>query len=245
MNAEWKYDVAADLDQPLVDRLRRFPREPDMLVYGLRCVAAGAVRSWLKAVHRFQILGLENLPREGSFVMVANHSSHLDALCLLAALPFKKLHRAFPAAAQDYFFKSLPRTWVAAVAVNAFPFSRQTHIRQSMAVCHELLENPGNILILFPEGTRTTTGELGRFKPGIGILLAGSRIPAVPCHLHGAFQAWPKGNRLPRPSRITLSIGPAVNYESTLPGREAAEAIARDLEDRVKQLAAPVPSQRT
>jgi 1-acyl-sn-glycerol-3-phosphate acyltransferase len=90
------------------------------------------IRGWLHAYHRFEIVGLENLRDDGSFVMVANHSSHLDALCLLAAVPLRKLHRAFPAAAADYFFKSVPRVWVAAVVVNALPFARQVHVRQSL-----------------------------------------------------------------------------------------------------------------
>src|SRR5712691_9167680 len=99
---EWHYDPAQDLEQPLVERLRRFPREPDMLVYVLRSLAALTMRGWLRTYHRLEIVGRGNLPAEGSFVMVANHSSHLDALCLLSALPLKKLHRAFPAAAADY-----------------------------------------------------------------------------------------------------------------------------------------------
>src|SRR5436309_145300 len=145
----WRYEPAADLDQPLVERLRRFPREPDITVYGMRSLAALALRAWLQLYHRLQIVGRQHLPKEGSFVIVANHSSHLDTLCLLAALPLRKLHRAFPAAAQDYFFVSAPRLALAAVVVNALPFSRQTHIRQSLDLCRQLLANPGNILLLF------------------------------------------------------------------------------------------------
>src|SRR5437660_1559188 len=113
---KWRYDSARDLDQTLVERLRRFAREPDMLVYGLRSLVALIIRGWLRAYHRFEIVGLENLRDNGSFVMVANHSSHLDALCLLAAVPLRKLHRAFPAAAADYFFKSVPRIYVSHAA---------------------------------------------------------------------------------------------------------------------------------
>src|SRR5207248_1251992 len=100
----WHYEPAGDLEEPLIERLRRFPREPDMLVYGLRLAAALACRGGLRLYHRLAISGRENLPRDGSFVLVANHASHLDVLCLLAALPLARIHRAFPAAAQDYFF---------------------------------------------------------------------------------------------------------------------------------------------
>ena len=198
----WHYDSAQDVDLTAVDRLRRFPREPDMLVYGLRSVVALLIRAWLRAYHRFEIVGHEHLRTNRSFVMVANHSSHLDTLCLLAALPLRRLHRAFPAAAEDYFFRSVPRTWIAAVVVNALPFARQANVRQSLFVCAELLENPGNILIIFPEGTRSKDGRTQEFKCGIGALVAGRDVSVVPCYLDGAFRAWPKGRRLPRPKKF-------------------------------------------
>ena len=159
---KWRYESAADLDQPFIERLRHFPREPDMLVYGVRSLAALALRGWLSVYHRLEIVGRENLPANGSFVLVANHTSHLDTLCLLAALPLRQLHRAFPAAARDYFFVTAPRVAAAAIFVNALPFERQIHARQSLELCRHLLANPGNVLILFPEGTRSLDGALGK-----------------------------------------------------------------------------------
>jgi 1-acyl-sn-glycerol-3-phosphate acyltransferase len=234
---QWNYEPAADLDQPLAERLRRFPREPDLSVYALRSLAALIVRGWLKVYHRLEIHGRENLPTAGSFVMVANHASHLDTLCLLAALPLQKLHRTFPAAAQDYFFVSVPRLAVAAIVVNALPFGRQSQIRHSLELCRKLLENPGNILILFPEGTRTMDGRMGEFRPGIGQLIAGSQIPVVPCFLEGAFAAWPKGRNIPRPRKLQLRIGVPRTYAELPAGRESATRISEDLQRAVAALA--------
>jgi 1-acyl-sn-glycerol-3-phosphate acyltransferase len=233
----WVYESAQDLDRGMVERLRQFPREPEMLVYGMRSLAAFALRTWLRTYHRLEIHGREHLPKEKSFVLVANHTSHLDTLCLLAALPLRKLHRAFPAAAADYFFESVPRIWVAAVVVNALPFGRQTHIKQSLALCQHLLENPGNVLIIFPEGTRSGTGNIGRFKPGIGALVAGRDIPVLPCYLSGAFNAWPKGKLCPRPVKLRLRIGEARGFASVTPGKDAADAIAAQLEQGVRTMA--------
>jgi 1-acyl-sn-glycerol-3-phosphate acyltransferase len=232
----WQYEPAPDLDQPLAERLRRFPREPDLTIYGLRSLAALLMRGWLRLYHRLEIIGCENLPPQGSFVMIANHTSHLDTLSLLSALPLRKLHRAFPAAAQDYFFVSVPRLAVAAVVVNALPFGRQKHIRQSFEHCRLLLSNPGNILILFPEGTRTATGQMGRFKPGIGLLVAGTELPVVPCHLSGGFKAWPKGKLIPRPRKLRLRIGAPRNFSALAPGKEAAEQVCADLQKAVAGL---------
>lgn len=209
-----------------------------MLIYGIRALAALGIRAWLCLYHRLEVIGREHLPAEGSYVLAANHTSHLDTLCLLSALPVKKLHRTFPAAAADYFFTSVPRITMAAVVVNALPFDREMHFRQSLNLCKELLANRGNVLILFPEGTRSTTGEIGEFKPGIGLLLAGTDVPVLPCHLAGAFEAWPKGRRLPRPGRLRLIIGAPRNYVALKPGKESALHICQDLREAVLELGA-------
>ena len=96
----WHYDTSEQLDKTLVERLRHFPREPDMLGFGLRSASAVLIRAWLRIYHRLSIVGRGNLPREGSYIIVATHASHLDTLAIVSALPLGKLHRVFPAAAK-------------------------------------------------------------------------------------------------------------------------------------------------
>jgi 1-acyl-sn-glycerol-3-phosphate acyltransferase len=236
MMAVWHYEPACDLDQTISQRLRRFPREPDILCYAIRSVAACIIRLWLRTYHGLRIEGRENLPAEGSFVLVCNHASHMDALCLLSALPLRRLHQAFPAAAADYFFVSLPRLAISVLVVNALPFHRNLHVRQSLSLCRELLANPGNILIVFPEGTRSGNGAVGSFKPGIATLLAGSTIPVVPCYLSGAALALPKGCWLPRPVPLRLTIGKPRVYSAHGREKESIADICSDLREAVLQL---------
>jgi 1-acyl-sn-glycerol-3-phosphate acyltransferase len=233
----WLYDSAEDLQQPLVERLRTFPRKPDMLVFGLRCLTAVLLRSWLKVYHRLRIVGRENLPTDCSFVLVANHSSHLDALCLLSSLPLRKLQCAFTAAAKDYFFVSGPRVLLSAVVVNALPFDRQNGPRHSLGLCTQVLESPGNILILFPEGTRSATGTVEEFRPGVGHILAGRDVPVVPCYLAGAHAAWPKGAYLPRPWSVQLTIGKPRSYPHLKRDKDSAVFICNELRAAVLALA--------
>ena len=230
------YDSVRDLDQAPTDRLRQFPREPDMLVYGLRSLGALIIRGLLHIYNHFEIIGHQNLRTNRSLIIVANHCSHMDTLCLLAALPLRKLHRAFPAAASDYFFQSVPRLWAAAILVNALPFARQARVRQSLSLCRELLANPGTILIIFPEGTRSTTGEVGEFKSGIGALLAGRDVAVAPCFIDGSFQAWPKGKRFPRPRRVRLVVGMPRNYRDRGTDKIGICAIAAELRAAVNEL---------
>ncbi|MFP5246465.1 MAG: lysophospholipid acyltransferase family protein, partial [Thermoanaerobaculia bacterium] len=176
----WQYEPTADFDKSPIEKLRTFPRQPDMLVYALRLVLHTVLRVWLRIYHRYRVLGREHLPLERPFAMIANHGSHLDAISLLSALPLLRIQRAYPAAAKDYFFTSMPKIAFSAVAMNAMPFDRKENPRESLALCRELLETPGHVLIIFPEGTRTPTGEMQAFKPGIGFLTAGTNIPVVP-----------------------------------------------------------------
>jgi 1-acyl-sn-glycerol-3-phosphate acyltransferase len=220
-------------ERKAVARLRRFPRKPDPLVTGLRALAALLIRGLLRLYLRFEIIGAENLPNDTeSFVLVANHSSHLDSVCLLAALPLARLPRAFPVAAEDYFFRSLPRTWFAAVLMNALPFGRQMRVRESLALCRRLLAQPGHVLIIFPEGTRSRSGATQPFRAGIGALLAGGDVKVLPCYVEGAFRAWPKGRRLPRPSKVRLIIGQARQFSE----EEKADEIAAKLREAVEAL---------
>jgi 1-acyl-sn-glycerol-3-phosphate acyltransferase len=236
MMDSWHYEPTADYDQAPIERLKNFPRHPDLVVYTVRSLTNLIIRGLMRVWHRFEIAGRENLPAEGSFVLVANHGSHLDAPALLAALPLRKIHRAFPAAASDYFFTNLSKLVFSAVVVNAMPFDRKDNPRQSLAVCRQLLDAPGHILILFPEGTRTTDGAIGRFKPGIGFLTAGTPIPVVPCYLHGAHRAWPKGKWLPRPRKLRLIIGTPLQFPELAPEKEDAVKIAERLREAVVEL---------
>jgi 1-acyl-sn-glycerol-3-phosphate acyltransferase len=230
---QWHYDPAADLDLRLLESLRDFPRAPDLLICGARSLAAVVLRCWLRVYHRLTIVGRQNLPADRSFMMIANHASHLDTLCLLAALPLSRLHRAFPVAARDYFCASSPRALLTKVIVNALPFERCLAPWRSLSVCAHLLQSPGTVLIYFPEGTRSGGPEPGEFKPGVALLAAGRDIPVVPCHLAGTHAALPKGAWWPRPRAVRLTIGRPRVYAHLPATKESARRICRELREAV------------
>jgi 1-acyl-sn-glycerol-3-phosphate acyltransferase len=233
----WSYEPVSAPESASA-RMRRFPRDPDMTVYAIRTASQLVVRALLRGYNRFEVRGGENLPAHGSFVMVCNHSSHLDAVCLTASLPIARVHRAFPAAAADYFFSTVPRSIFSIVVINGLPFDREHDSAGSLDTCRRLLAQPGNVLILFPEGTRSPSGALGRFRSGVGRLVAGTATPVVPCHLAGAHEAWPKGAVLPRPRTLSLRIGhPRVFLDMRADDRAAAAAIGARLRDDVLALA--------
>src|SRR5437762_938580 len=101
---EWRYEPARDLALKGDERRKSLHREVGLesaiSCFLWRCLT----RSYLSLAHRLQIRGHENLPKRGSFVLIANHSSHLDAVVLAAALPNRSVGRVFPIAAGDTFF---------------------------------------------------------------------------------------------------------------------------------------------
>ena len=230
------YEHGAPLSLPAIER---FPRPHEIWVSLLRSGIQLTMRGALRTFHRLEIGGQENLPLDRSFIMVCNHSSHLDAVCLLASLPLTRVNRAFPVAAADYFFSTPLRSMLSVIAVNGLPIDRH-HGRDGLATCREILNVPGHVLIIFPEGTRTCSGELGRFRSGVARLVAGTPTPVVPCHLSGAFEAWPKGRALPRPFPLQLRIGPSrtfADFSST--DAAAISCISSQLRDDVVALSAP------
>ncbi len=232
---QWHYDPTLDLNQDLIERLRLL-QEQAPLMCGIRRLTAGVLRCWLRVYHRFTIVGRHNLPADRSFILIANHASHLDTLCLLSALPIRRLHRAFPAAAKDYFCASAPRALLAGLVANVLPFERHCAPWQSLSACACLLQSPGNILILFPEGTRSGAYEPAEFKPGVGLLAAGRDLPVVPCHLAGTHAALAKGAWIPRPRGVRLTIGAPRSYAHLPATKESARQICDELRQAVISL---------
>ena len=99
-----------------------------------------------------------------------------------------------------------------------------------------LLEEPC-AYILFPEGTRSRDGRMGRFKCGLGMLVAGTEVPVVPCHLRGTFAALPPHRRWPRFRRITLTFGAPLRFAGAANDRDGWEGVAASTEAAIRSLA--------
>ena len=225
----WTYTPSPLLDKTLAERLTTFPRDPTLTVYGVRFVGMLALKAIFASYFRLEIIGRKHIPRSGPFVLVANHASHLDAVALACALPVRQWHHAYAAAAQDYFFQGIFRSFIAVVFTNAVPFDRREDPKRSLELCADLLHVSHEALIMFPEGTRSTDGELHEFRPGVGKLVAGTTTPVLPAYIDGAFRAWPKGSAIPRPRRVRIGIGEPRRYPDAAPSRAGAAAVAADL----------------
>ena len=227
---------ARDLGLAPGERLRSQAREAGLGGTLLQGAWRRMLRGYLRAAHALVVEGRENLPAAPPFVLVANHCSHLDALTLSAVLGGEAARRAHVLAAGDYFFGNAAAAAFAAYAVNALPVWRRRTGRRDIATLRERLAQDRLVYILFPEGTRSRDGRMGHFQPGLGALVAGTHVPVVPCHLHGAHAAWPAGRSLPRPGPLRLVIGAPADFAGLGNDRAGWEEVARRCEASVLRL---------
>ena len=175
----------------------------------LSMTLAGLFRFGVWAIYRgyFSIKpnGLENLPREQPYIIAANHSSHLDTLAVMTVLGDES-KRLRVLAAKDYWFSTRFKSWFSGELLKFVPFDRHANFLQGLRISQEVLKQ-NECLLIYPEGTRSVTGELQPFKPGLGLLAYETGSPIIPTYINGTYHALPKGRSLPRKSRIQVTFG--------------------------------------
>lgn len=234
---EWKYKSAGDFGLPLRQRLLSTRRESGLVSSLTRHACWIGTTAYLRTYHRLSIEGRTNLPAKPPFVLIANHTSHLDIMLLAAALPMGLRECAYPIAAGDTFFETPARRVFSWMMLSALPLWRKKSVRHAIEDLRDRLTSEPVVYMLFPEGTRTRTGEIGRFKPGLGMLVAATEVPVVPCKLTGSFESMPPGSTLPRPRKIRLKVGKPLTFEDAPNDRRGWNRIAEDLERSVRELA--------
>jgi 1-acyl-sn-glycerol-3-phosphate acyltransferase len=233
---DWKLQPARDLHQFGLIRYRNPLREHGLVSSVLRLLWWSGVRLFLGIVNRLEIRGKKHVPPRGPFVLVANHESHLDALVLACAVPLSLRDQLFPLAAGDVFFETPAIAAFAAHLLNALPVWRRNAGRHGLADLRKRLLEEEGVYILFPEGGRSRDGAMKPFKPGIGMLVAGTPAAVVPCYLDGPFEAFPAGTMIPRGHKVRLRIGAPLVFADIANDRAGWDHIRTTLEQEVARL---------
>ena len=236
--SHWSLRPARDLGMAPLDRNKSVKRETGIFGYAIRNVWWLGVGTFLKLWNRFQVIGQENIPAQLPFVLVANHSSHLDVIALTLAVPLAERGNIFALAAEDHFFRKVGSTLFASTLINALPMSRSGDGkgREDIQMFRERLLQDRLGIIVFPEGTRSRDGTMGRFRSGIGNLVGGTSILVVPCYIDGAHQAFPPDRKVIRRKPVTIRIGAPLSFATLSPSKEGCAEIAARLEERVRAL---------
>jgi 1-acyl-sn-glycerol-3-phosphate acyltransferase len=195
-------------------------------------------RHWVVSRHvqryctPFTVRGRDRLRgMRGPALIMVNHTSHFDTVVAFHVLPEHVRSRTAVAAAADRFYRRSKRGWWFSLFYNAFPIDRRGGGANTLAYPRSLLERGWSVLI-YPEGTRSTTGEMGAFHHGVSMLALQARVPVIPIHTQGLPDVMPKGQRTPMPAPVRVQIGAPVwlNDVASVPeGTARLEQAMRDL----------------
>ena len=182
--------------------LRQVPR---WYARAFRAVMTGIYRNYFS----LKCYGLEHIPQGKPYIIMPNHTSHLDTLTVITALG-KRAYQLWVLAARDYWFATRLQGWFARTCLNALPIEREgnfTEFLQDLRTANEVMAQHNGLLI-FPEGTRSLDGKLQPFQPGIlSLLIYGPNVPIIPAYIDGTYHALPKGRNLPKKHPVRIIFG--------------------------------------
>ncbi|MEO8376863.1 MAG: lysophospholipid acyltransferase family protein [Candidatus Sumerlaeota bacterium] len=230
----WTYKTSKDIALGPRERTFSVARETTLISSITQFLSWTTIKTYLRVFHRLKIIGSFPPDLKPPFVVVANHSSHLDAMILAAALPVHLRDHVFLVAAGDVFFKDAKRAFLSSLLLNCLPMWRKSAGPQAMKELRARMMEPHTGLILFPEGARSRDGRMLPFKPGIGMMIAGTPATVLPCRIRGAFRACPPEKGMPRPYQIILSVGKPLSFENATHNRKGWEEVVAECESAVR-----------
>ena len=232
-------DAEASFDMP------RWNQSSPMKMTRRLCLGGGLL-PLTRLFARMTVDGLEHLDAvQGPVVFASNHQSYMDTPVILAALPPTRRYDVATAMAKEFFtpffhpaghsrrarFTNGLNYYLVTAFFNAFPLpQRESGTRQALRYAGELI-GAGSSLIIFPEGRRTSGGEVDRFQAGAAMLATRLDVPVVPVRLRGLDTVWGVGQRMVVPGPVQVSFGPHLRLADADIG-----TLARRLEEAVKAL---------
>ena len=162
----------------------------------------------------------------GPYIIAANHSSHLDVGAIMAAVTARRgraeAERLHVLGARDYFFNKPLKSWFFSRFFNVVPIRREQTGLDGLRTAKGILAK-GEPVLIFPEATRSRSGKMQTFKPGLGLLAYEANVPVIPAYIQGTYQALPAGKVIPKALPLKIKFGAPLSMEETT----AAAAPAR------------------
>ncbi len=185
---------------------------------------------------RGEVAGLENLPERGSFLLAANHASHLDPFLIGS-----QVQRQIAFFARKTLWKPGFSSWwldtVGTIPVDRDGGQALSAIKRVLRV---LKDDRG--LILFPEGTRSPDGNLQTPKPGVGMIACSTQVPVVPVRIFGSYEAFGRGRGVRLGTPVSIVFGPPIppaEYDDPAAGKERYQVASNRIMARIAGLRMP------
>lgn len=190
-------------------------------------------RPFLRVYFRHETYGLENIPEKDGAVVATNHASNIDPPLVGADVNRPLFTMAKQSLHEAPVLGSLIRR------LYSFPVRRGVIDTSALRTAVSLLEKD-NLVLMFPEGTRSPDGEIKEARPGVGKIVAEAGAPVVPGYVSGSFQAFPKGGTVPKPCKTSVHFGEPIPFEQFQVGktlnRDDYESISRKILDSVRSI---------
>ncbi len=191
---------------------------------------------------RPRVVGRENVPATGAFIIASNHLSFIDSM----VIPLMAPRRVGYLAKAGYFTRRGVRGWFTRTwftALGALPVERQTHraAQEALDTAMTVLRAGGGFGI-YPEGTRSRDGRLARGKTGVAWLALTADCPVVPVGITGTDRIQPVGATWPRPHRCTVVFGKPLTFPEHR-GQAGSNRARREETDRIMEAIAELSGQ--
>ncbi len=175
------------------------------------------LRVLYKTYFHLELHNRRNLPQGGPFIIAANHASHLDGGAMISAVSAaagaKEAQKLHVLGARDYFFNTPFKSWFFSTLLNLVPVEREETSLAGSRMVKSIL-SAGESVLIFPEGTRSRTGQIQEFKAGVGLIALELRVPVIPAYIGGTYEAMPPGKLFPRRQGVKVFFGPAIRPEA-------------------------------
>jgi 1-acyl-sn-glycerol-3-phosphate acyltransferase len=177
--------------------------------------------------------GIEHVPASGPFVLVPNHTSFADHFVLETILFALRGHGGFYLTKAESFRSPVSRLWFE--SVGALPVDRDKPARELLDLTSGVLHR-GEALVVYPEGTRNTSGTLLPFKDGAFRFADRAGVPVIPVGMHGTADILPAGTLRPRPFRARVIFGQPIRLDQRQPRATRLRQAVAQAEDAVREL---------
>ncbi|MCK5579721.1 MAG: AMP-binding protein [Candidatus Omnitrophica bacterium] len=222
--------------------MKKIDLSPGCLAKMWTLMVSGFLRILFQTVWQMKIVGVENIPKKGPFLLCPNHGSYLDGFLVAAAMSRPLRKDLFFIGYRAYFEVFFVRNIIKFIRV--IPVDPATHLVEAMQASAYVLRE-GKAVCIFPEGERSIDGEVKEFKKGVGILAQELGVPLVPVYIDGSYEAWPRTKKFPRPYPVEITFGKPLDEKdlkaagSRLGAQDDYQAIASGVREEVVRLKKP------
>ncbi len=187
-------------------------------------------RIWYGIIFRTRVIGAENIPKSGAFILAANHVSNWDPPFLGTFIEREVCYMG-----KEELFKNPVMAWICR-HLYVFPVKRGAADKTAIKTAVKILRD-GKCLGIFPEGTRSKTGKLGRAEAGVSLIAAMTKAPIVPAAIVDTEKIFSRAVKFPR---LAVVYGAPMKFSGSTKDKEALENFAQDIMNEIAKLKSSV-----